>query len=162
MADNPTDSKPANDELVDVDDLEEAQEEDGRRKIGTSYAMRMTLSFALVAAMTALVSIVVVSFVWEQHFQTYTRENMMTVAETTAEQIGKRYEIDGAFTANVLQPARYAISTTNGVGMQVVDDTNRVMFDSTTAIEGDASVTVSNRIESFPQVGITGFKSVVT
>ena len=76
MADNPTDSKPANDELVDVDDLEEAQEEDGRRKIGTSYAMRMTLSFALVAAMTALVSIVVVSFVWEQHFQTYTRENM--------------------------------------------------------------------------------------
>ena len=37
-----------------------------------SYTSRVTLAFAAIAAMTALVAIGVVSFVWEQHFQTYT------------------------------------------------------------------------------------------
>ena len=39
-----------------------------------SYTTRVTAAFAFIAAMTALVAVGVVSFVWEQHFQTYTRE----------------------------------------------------------------------------------------
>lgn len=49
-----------------------------------SYTTRVTLAFALIAAMTALVAIGVVSFVWEQHFRTYTADNMQTLCETTA------------------------------------------------------------------------------
>ncbi|MFR1167208.1 MAG: sensor histidine kinase [Adlercreutzia equolifaciens] len=44
-----------------------------------SYTTRVTLAFALIAAMTALVAIGVVSFVWEQHFRTYTADNMQTL-----------------------------------------------------------------------------------
>ena len=50
-----------------------------RRKFGwtsLSYTARVTLAFALIAAMTGLVAIGVISFVWEQHFQTYTASNM--------------------------------------------------------------------------------------
>ena len=52
-----------------------------------SYTSRVTLAFAAIAAMTALVAIGVVSFVWEQHFQTYTTENMRMLAQSTAERI---------------------------------------------------------------------------
>ena len=52
-----------------------------------SYTTRVTLAFALIAAMTALVAIGVVSFVWEQHFRTYTADNMQTLCETTANRI---------------------------------------------------------------------------
>ena len=97
-----------------------------------SYTTRVTLSFAAIAAMTALVAIGVVSFVWEQHFQTYTRENMQDVAETTAEQIAAQYERDGSFTPTVLQRARNMVNVTKGIGMQVVDAQNVVVFDSTT------------------------------
>ena len=97
-----------------------------------SYRARMTLSFALIAAMTAIVSILVVSVVWEQHFQQYTFDNMQEVAETTAEQIGERYVTQGTFTQEVMQPARYALTANRGIGIQVVDVGGTIMFDSTT------------------------------
>ena len=97
-----------------------------------SYRARMTLSFALIAAMTALVSIVVVSVVWEQHFQQYTFDNMQEVANTTAEQVAERYETQGAFTQEVLQPVRYTLNVNKGIGVQVVDMSGAIMFDSTT------------------------------
>ena len=37
----------------------------------------------------------VVSFVWEQHFQTYTRENMVSTAESVANDIAANYEKSG-------------------------------------------------------------------
>ena len=57
-----------------------------------SYTTRVTLAFALIAAMTALVAIGVVSFVWEQHFRTYTADNMKTLCETTADRIAVLYK----------------------------------------------------------------------
>ena len=65
-----------------------------------SYTTRMTLSFAFIAAMTALVAIGVVSFVWERHFHAYTTDNMKSLAEATAEDIARNYE-----TTNALRPA---------------------------------------------------------
>ena len=62
------------------------------RFYGYSYTTRVTVTFALIAAMTAIVAVGVLSYVWEQHFQAYTRENVHYIAESTAESIGKRYE----------------------------------------------------------------------
>ena len=59
-----------------------------------SYTSRVTLAFAAIAAMTALVAIGVVSFVWEQHFQTYTTENMETLAKRTADRISANCETE--------------------------------------------------------------------
>ena len=124
------------------DDLEDEAEEGAsggkkRHRWGNlSYTTRVTLSFSLIAAMTALVAIGVVSLVWEQHFHTYTQDNMHTVAETTAEQIAERYATYDSFSATVLQPANNAVSLSKGVGMQVVDNDGNVVFDSTTKVEG--------------------------
>jgi len=114
----------------------ERDEESSRSKHtrAHSYATRMTISFALIAAMTALVAVGVLSFVWEQHFQTYTYENMRSVAESTAEQIAAQYARDGAFSDAALQRARYAVTTTRGIGMQVVDTAGDVVFDSSTML----------------------------
>ena len=51
---------------------ERKKEKKHLRWANLSYTTRVTLAFALIAAMTALVAIGVVSFVWEQHFRTYT------------------------------------------------------------------------------------------
>ena len=94
---------------ADIDDDGKDEGESRRRRRlrwgNLSYTTRVTISFSLIAAMTALVAIGVVSVVWEQHFHAYTQENMHSLAETTAEQIAVRYEKAGAFNDEVLQPA---------------------------------------------------------
>lgn len=130
-------------ELPDFVDEEESEElEEGsssRRRLrwgSLSYTTRVTISFSLIAAMTALVAIGVVSLVWEQHFHTYTQDNMHAVAETTADQIAELYEEAGVFDENVLQPAKSAVAVSKGVGMQVVDTNDNVLFDSTVLADG--------------------------
>ena len=43
---------------------------------GFSYTTRVTVTFSLVAIMTVVVAMGVLSYVWEEHFQAYTRENV--------------------------------------------------------------------------------------
>ena len=125
---------------IDPDDQDDQDEEKHHRFSlrwsSLSYTARVAISFCLIAAMTALVAIGVVSLVWEQHFQTYTQENMHTVAETTAEQIAQRYETAGKFDDTVLAPAATTVSVSKGVGIQVVDTGNNVLYDSTTRVQG--------------------------
>ncbi len=113
-----------------------------RKKIGwssLSYTARVTLAFALIAAMTALVAIGVVSFVWEQHFQTYTRDNMESVATITAEQIADRYEESGRFDGETVLPARTMLAMTPGIGIRVVNNTVPYDADSTTSVPFDST-----------------------
>ena len=130
------------DDSSDYDD----EEESPRRGRGVgwrslSYTARVTISFSLIAAMTALVAIGVVSIVWEQHFHEYTQDNMKAVAETTAEQIASRYEDAGSFTEFVLQPASNAVAVYRGVGMQVAGSKDDdVLFDSTTQAQGELGI----------------------
>lgn len=87
-----------------------------------SYTTRVTLAFALIAAMTALVAIGVVSFVWEQHFRTYTADNMQTLCETTANRIAAIYEETGdLWNPETTRPAAQATELTSGVGVRVID-----------------------------------------
>ena len=113
-----------------------------RKKIGwssLSYTARVTLAFALIAAMTALVAIGVLSFVWEQHFQTYTRDNMESVATITAEQIADRYEESGRFDGETVLPARTMLAMTPGIGIRVVNNTVPYDADSTTSVPFDST-----------------------
>ena len=131
------------DDFDDGDDLDKPKT---RRRFwsGLSYTTRVTLSFSLIAAMTALVAIAVVSVVWEQHFHEYTQDNMLTVAETTAKQIADLYEREKQFNEKTLQPAETAVSMSRGVGIQVVDANNETKFDSSTWAGGvDGIVTPS-------------------
>lgn len=126
-------------------------EGDGKKRRGKrfgwenlTYTTRVTAAFAFVAAMTALVAIGVLSFVWEQHFQTYTEANMESLAKSTASTIEKVYEETGTLDNEEMRgAARYAEGLNSGVGIAVTDNlTRKVLYDSTvekTKAEADAS-----------------------
>lgn len=107
-----------------------------RRWSSLSYTTRVTLAFALIAAMTALVAIGVVSFVWEQHFRTYTADNMQTLCETTANRIAAIYEETGdLWNPETTRPAAQATELTSGVGVRVIDLKGSTVFDSSVIID---------------------------
>ena len=105
---------------------------------GLTYTTRVTLTFALIAAMTALVAVGVLSFVWEQHFQTYTRENVQETADAISEQIAESYEDDGGWSPDIETRARLASVMYPGIGIVVVDSAGDTMFDSTRVVDGES------------------------
>lgn len=110
-----------------------------------SYTTRVTLAFALIAAMTALVAIGVVSFVWEQHFRTYTADNMKTLCETTANRIADNYRETGDLWASgTTDPAAQAVKVTGGVGIKVTDLKGSTVFDSSTTINEEQAGTLKS------------------
>ena len=115
-----------------------------RRRLGwnsLTYTTRVTLAFAFIAAMTALVAIGVVSFVWEQHFRTYTADNMQTLAKSTAERIAKNYEESQLlWDPDTIRPAMQVAETTAGVGVKVLDTSGGVPFDSSVVVSDDAGL----------------------
>ncbi len=115
-----------------------------RRRFGWNsftYTTRVTLAFAFIAAMTALVAIGVVSFVWEQHFRTYTADNMQTLASTTAERIAKNYAESGLlWDQDTLRPAMQVAETTAGVGVKVLDTKGGVPFDSSVVVADETGL----------------------
>ena len=101
-----------------------------------SYVTRMTLSFAAVAAMTTLLAIVVLSIVWNEHFASYTRENMFATARATAAGIAREYErVGGGWTTEVLAPAVSAAANNAGVGVAVIDAQGVTRYDSSLVFE---------------------------
>ena len=59
-------------------------------KRGRPYATSLTLAFALTAVMTAFVLSAVLAYVWEGQFMAYTRQNMQSIADSTASAISLR------------------------------------------------------------------------
>ncbi len=102
-----------------------------------SYITRMTLAFAAIAAMTTLVAIAVLSVVWNQHFASYTRENMFTTARATAANIAREYEREGGWSTEVLAPAVSAAANNTGVGIAVVDANGVTRYDSSVVLVDD-------------------------
>ncbi len=113
----------------------------------------MTLAFALVAVMTALVAFGVLSFVWQQHFHTYTRENIQRIASNTASQIATRFDRDSGWYDGALRAAEEATSFSPGVGIQVVSSDGSNLYDSTRR-EGVSDISLipldANSIASAP------------
>lgn len=104
-----------------------------------TYTTRLTISFAAIAAMTAIVAIGVLSFVWEQHFQTYTKANLDNTANGIATKIATRYadrggfyDSEGALDLTVVQPAEDAYGDSKGIGISVYERGNsEPIWDST-------------------------------
>lgn len=111
---------------------------------GVTYTMRVVLAFALVSIMTALVSIGILSYVWEQHFQTYTRDNMQRIAETTADAIGSRYASAGdQWYSGALNPASSVHSINESVGVRVVDINGNVLYDDSRTMGSMAEISLA-------------------
>ena len=122
----------------------------GPRKRGwknLSYVTRMTLAFAAVAAMTALVAIAVLSMVWNEHFASYTRENMFATARSTASNIAREYERVGGWSTEVLAPAVSAAANNAGVGVAVIDANGITRYDSSLILEENSGTGHSQSLQ---------------
>ena len=114
---------------------------------GFSYTTRVTVTFSLVAIMTVVVAMGVLSYVWEEHFQAYTRENVQQLADTTAANIANRYERSNSATLdaigegnkmsypslsiNDVEPAESVHMLQPGMGILVISSsTETVVYDS--------------------------------
>ena len=119
-------------------------DEQARKHWGNlTYTTRMTIIFALVAAMTSLVAFGVLSYVWEQHFQSYTRENIQRIATITAENIGTRYERTGGWYNGALNEAAAASGFSGGLGVQVTDANGIVLYDTSRADNDDSTISLA-------------------
>ncbi len=95
------------------------------------YSTRMTLSFALTAVMTAVVLSIVLAFVWEQQFQTYTRDNMQRMVTQMAETLSQQYAEEDAWTDSILDYVDTASGSMEEVGIRLVDSEENVLYDNT-------------------------------
>ena len=95
----------SNEELSELPGLEE------KKGINISFTKRVMLVSIAVSLITIISSIVVLSFVWNQHFQSYTRENVQRVADGTAAAIADGYEqSNGDWYSGALSAAASASS----------------------------------------------------
>ena len=94
----------------------------------------MMLFFGLVAVVTAVVMTLVLAYTWEGQFQSYTRENMQRLAQSTASTLSSVYQENGEWTDEALEYARSTSAVSSEVGVQVLDERGRVLYDDTWAI----------------------------
>ena len=95
-----------------------------------TYTTRLTVTFALVSAMTIVVAFGILSFVWNGHFQEYTHDNMERLAESTALAISDNYRDVFSWSSDVLAPAASSAALNRNVGIQVVDAEGTVRYDN--------------------------------
>lgn len=103
-----------------------------KQKKGVSFTARITLSFAAIALMTALVAVGMLSFVWEQYFQSYTRENMENLAESVADSIAQSFEntTPNDWYSGALAAANSAAALYDTVSIQIVSADGSVVYNS--------------------------------
>ena len=126
-----------------------------RAPLGGTFRLKLMLLFSLVAVVTAVVMTIVLAFVWEGEFRGYTRENMQRLAQSTADTLSAEYREYGHWTDEALEYARSASSASLDVGVQVVDDRGRVLYDDTWAYSrrrtrGDDSGDTTSNLTTIP------------
>lgn len=107
-------------------------------KRGRPYSTSLTLSFALIAAMTTLVLVVVLAVVWESQFMAYTRQNMQGLADSTAAAIEERVGESGVLDEEAAQAAEAASSVSSDIVVQVTAADGTVLYDDTWAHPAEA------------------------
>lgn len=113
---------------------EEPDGSSGKKKgLNLSFNKRIVLVMLAVSLITVLSSIVVLSFVWEQHFQTYTRENVQRVADSTAIPSPRAIRLLVAIgTAGALNAASSASILYDSINVQVRDENGAIVYDDST------------------------------
>lgn len=95
-----------------------------------SFTKRVMLVSIAVSLITIISSVVVLSAVWNQHFQSYTRENVQRVADGTAAAIADGYEqSNGDWYGGALSAATSASSLYDSVYLQVRTIDGTIVYD---------------------------------
>jgi two-component system sensor histidine kinase BaeS len=112
------------------------------------YSTRLAVSFALVSVMTILVSFGVLSIVWSGHFQSYTHDNLQSLADTTASQVAENYEDAGNWSSRVLAPASSAAKLNKNLGVRIVDQDGTVRYDTDRSVYSNDDAPLASRPDS--------------
>lgn len=115
-------------------DSEEPDGKSAKKKgLNLSFNKRIVLVMLAVSLITVLSSIAVLSFVWEQHFQTYTRENVQRVADSTADSIAQGYKASrGDWYSGALNAASSVSILYDSINVQVRDENGAIVYDDST------------------------------
>jgi len=98
-----------------------------------SYATRLVFAFILTAGMTAVILVGVLAIVWEQQFQTYSRENLQLFADSAATSLAQRYHITGSWTQDTLAGLQVLSDLAPEGTIKVVDANGIVLYDDLSA-----------------------------
>lgn len=96
-----------------------------------TFGRRLAFAFAVVAALTALTSALLLSATWSYQFNAYVRENLQITADGIASIVSAAYPQYGGYTIDTLaQIPRFG--PMSGIGVQVLDMENNVLYDDAT------------------------------
>lgn len=125
--------KPESDEQPDEDDAKEKRGFFSRlRWANLTYVSRIALSFSMIAAMTAVIAIGVVSAVWGHYFQTYTAQNIESLASTAATRIALAYQKSGSLDIDTIENIALAAEVSPEVGLKVLDASGNTIYETDT------------------------------
>lgn len=111
-------------------ELSEFPEMEEKKGFTISFTKRVMLVSIAVSLITIISSVVVLSAVWNQHFQSYTRENVQRVADGTAAAIADGYEqSNGDWYGGALSAATSASSLHDSVYLQVRTIDGTIVYD---------------------------------
>lgn len=96
-----------------------------------SYRGRMTIFFAAVAAMTAVILVAVLAVTWEAQFLSYTRSNMERYASVVADGLAEIYDPQTGWKEEDVERTVQASSVSSDIGVQVIDSHGTVIYDDT-------------------------------
>ena len=131
-------------------------------KRGRPYSTSLTLGFALTAIMTAVVLVVVLAMVWEGQFMAYTRQNMQSIADSTAESISEAYQQTSELDETAAAAAAGASSLSSDIVVQVVDAEGNVLYDDTWARSTTLSPDAAEGTKPVPATVPTAQEALVT
>ncbi len=130
-----------------------------RRKVsGTSFRSRVTLCFAVVALVTTLLFVIVLTAVWSEQFSAYTRDTMDELATSAADSLANVYDARGYWSTANLENVASSVAAMDGVGIQILSGNGVVVYDSSLI---GADVKLSG-LESDMSLAPSGTDNVVT
>ena len=114
----------------------------------------MTLMFASIAAMTAVILVTVLGVNWEAQFMHYTRSNMDRYAAVIADGLAEDYDPAIGLSGSAVDRIVQASSISSEIGVQVLDADGNIVYDDTwagsshgTAVTLDATTDAADSAE---------------
>ena len=100
---------------------------------GMSFRARVAVSFGVVAVLITALFAVVLSVLWNDEFQNYTRSTLEELADSTATTLERSYANKGYWTARDLETAASSAESLEDIGVQISDAKGNAVYDSTVA-----------------------------
>jgi signal transduction histidine kinase len=89
----------------------------------------LTITFAVVAAVTVIISLLLLAAALGQRFENYSDERIEDLAEVAAETLEQRYSLTGGWTATTLEAIPLIATLNGGLGIRVVDEHGTILID---------------------------------